>query len=70
METLYNQIYCKAFQEGFQEGRQELKQELVWNAFEKGFQEDYISTFTGIPLKDIRKMQKAWFSTKKSNTTN
>jgi predicted transposase/invertase (TIGR01784 family) len=73
METLYQKIENEGIQkgklEGKQEGIQEGKQEVVLNAFEKGLPEDTIASITGFSMKEIRKMQKAWFSTKKSHTT-
>ena len=77
METLYQKIenegiqkgIQKGKQEGIQEGIQEGKQEVVLNAFEKGLPEDTIASITGFSMKEIRKMQKVWFSTKKSQTT-
>jgi predicted transposase/invertase (TIGR01784 family) len=69
METLYQKIENEGIQKGIQEGKQEGKQEVVLNAFEKGLPEDTIASITGFSMKEIRKMQKAWFSTKKSHTT-
>ena len=74
METIYStweREYSKKFkQEVFHEGKQEGKQEVVVNAFKKGLPEDIIASLTGFSMKEIRKMQKAWFSKTKSKTTN
>lgn len=69
METLYQKIENEGIQKGKLEGIQEGIQKVVLNAFEKGLPEDTIASITGFSMKEIRKMQKAWFSTKKSHTT-